>query len=80
MHRRNFVKGDFVAAHHADIRMENPDPVVQVVSEAVVVVKKQNHNFAASRIALSTALALFADSAYSLSGSLSATMPMPACT
>ncbi len=79
-YRLDFFRCDFVASHDADVRVKHPYTLAEVIGKAVVIIQKENHSSAAFRIASSTARALFSVSRHSFSGTLSATIPAPACT
>ena len=83
------VDGDLVVAHDAHVLPQLAEVLHEVVGERVVVVDHEQHQLLAPRGAARardldgarrTARALLTHSSYSAPGSLSATMPAPACT
>ena len=80
-HGTDLSYGDPVVSHHTDIRPDAPDHLNQVIRKAVIIINQKDHISSASpayMIACITAPALFSDSSYSRSGTLSATIPPPA--
>ena len=79
----NFFYRKLIISDDLNIRVDTSCHLHQIVGKAVVIINQKNHysstSFAAL-IAFITAAALFADSRYSFSGILSATIPPPACT
>ena len=84
--RLRLLHRDLVVAAHVDFRAENQERLHQVVGEGIVVVDQQQSHVhwhahrpsAASLSARAIAPLLASTSSYSVTGTLSATMPAPA--